>query len=268
MDTPVPSTTKNDMQALREGIRSRYRTYHQADPDRFPILEFNTNRANYIPLRDSFEEEFYRVRGYDKKTPTINIPSTNTLAQLFTDNSYLPGKKMLNTCYSYAEGYAQATTAPNTERTQVPAVKATSVWIGGGMLGVLVVGVILFVVWQRVKPTPGGLVIKRPTAGSSVPRNLIIEGKVDHAKTVWIVVRSKVNNLCWVQKPIQVNDTGGWVGVVYVGSNSETDQGYGYQIRAFVNPKDELHWGDKLTTWPQAELATNVVDVVRTKNLY
>lgn len=88
--------TPKEMKALRESIKNKYKAYHRLDRDRFPEFEYNTNRANYESLRESFEEEFFVVRGFDTADRHIHIPDTNTLALLFCDEYYLPGKKILN----------------------------------------------------------------------------------------------------------------------------------------------------------------------------
>lgn len=266
MDSQAPSTTENELKTLREGILHRYRTYHRQDPDRFPILEYNTNRANYEPLKDSFEEEFYKIRHLDRNSPNVHIPSTNTLAMLFTDAAYVPSRKILNTCRSYAEGPTQPFDKPRLTAYPQPE-PSRAAWgkqrIGIGLTSLLCLCITATAVTWLGAPAPGGLTITRPVPNSGVPQEVIIEGKVAHANTVWVAVRSKVNGMVWVQPPILVQDDGVWIGVVYVGKPSRENEGYAYQIRAFVNPASVLTSGNVLPDWPAADLSSNVVEVVR-----
>ena len=50
--------TENARKTLREGIQNRYNEFHLKDKVTYPDFEYNTNRANYKPLRESFEEDF------------------------------------------------------------------------------------------------------------------------------------------------------------------------------------------------------------------
>ncbi|MBO0934346.1 hypothetical protein [Fibrella aquatilis] len=258
------------MKNLREGIRARYRTYQQRDPDRYPNFEFNTNRANYEPLRESFEEEFYRVRGYDAKTPTIAIPSTSTLAQLFTDDSYVPSRKILNTCESYAEGPVQADNIVEAVHQAGPLPSnpkpAINQWLLAA-IGTVALVSLCIMGWRAVYPKPSGLVITRPIHRSIIPRENVIEGRVFNAKTVRIVLLSVSFDRYWITEPIQVNDNGVWQIEEIIGSHLKTDIGQTYQLRAFVNLKEEFPPGEVYPswsgTWPEAELASNVIDIVR-----
>jgi hypothetical protein len=255
---PVPATP-NEIIALREGICARYRTYQQRDPDRFPDLPFNTNRANYEPLRESLEAEFFSVRGHDRNSPTIVIPSTSTLAALFTDDTYVPSRKILNTCQSYAEGATQPGALPNVPAP--PPQRTRWVWVAGlALLLGLGAAVLGRGVWSEAAPS--GLVITRPATNGLVPQEVAIEGRVANAKTVWVAVRSESDSLVYVQPPILVQPDGIWLGVMYIGSQKK-DAGYTYQVRAFVNPTKPLQSGDMLINWPEAEFASGIIRVTR-----
>lgn len=264
--TPVPTTTQVDMKALREGIRAKYHTYQRTDPDRFPDLDFNTNRVNYEPLRDSFEEEFYGIRGYSRPDTAICIPSTTTLSLLFTNFEYRPGRKILNTCYSYAEGPSQQLLEPVAPvHPQTEAIKNSKVaWFFVGMLvGTLSVGLVIAANRWIFTPKPSGLVIDRPTTRSTVRQELVVEGKARHTELVWLVVHPVNSTYYWVQPAVRTNINGYWIGVIFVGSLKESDVGERFQLRAFVNPKQELTLGNVLSDWPEAELSTPITEMVR-----
>ncbi len=261
--------TKNEVLALREGIRAKYRAYQQNDPDRFPDLNFNTNRSNYEALRDSFEEEFYTERGHDQKNPNISIPSTNTLALLFTDDDYLPGKKILNTCRSYAEGPAKLIIEPDVAAlTQRPSrvVERAKWMLSGGLIGLFCLGLLAFINRWLFTPAPGNLFIDRPAPQSTVPQEVIVEGKVAHAETVWLIVRPNAGQRYFVQPPIMVQPNGFWIGVIYVGGWNKYNEGLPFQIRAVVNPAETLQSGMVLRAWPGAELSSEIREVVRGKS--
>lgn len=269
METRAHSAIDNEVSALREGIRTKYRAYQQIDPDRFPDLDFNTNRANYEPLRDSFEEEFYKVRGIDRKNPNIGVPSTNTLALIFTDDDYLPGKKILNTSRSYAGGATRFIAKPDmpapTQR-KLPAADKAKWMLAGAVSGVFGLGLLVIVGRWLLTPVPSGLVMERPTPHSTVWREVVVEGEVANAETVWPVVHSRAIQKCWVAHPIKVGKDGWWIGVIYVGSVDKADEGSEYEVRVFVNPTQPLTTGEVLSDWPEAELSTKPVAVVRGPN--
>lgn len=262
--------TDDEMVALREGIKRKYDSFHRADRDRFPEIVFNTNRANYEPLRASFEEEFYEIRKIGRASKLIHIPSTKSLALIFTDNDYRPGNKILNTCLSYAEGKSLPE-APSDivedDYVSAPAVNRSRLVNVLGILGAI--GLVLFGILYfsfprlRIGQHPTGLKISRPSNGKEVPRELLAVGEVVDADTVWIVVRAKQGVRYWVQPPIKVGIDNTWRGGIYIGSTNKEDVGVTSQIRAFVNPNRSLKDGEVLFAWPEAELATDVIEVKR-----
>ena len=259
--------TQKEMKTLREGIKNKYKSYHLLDRDRFPDFEYNTNRANYEPLRASFEEEFFMVRGLDPSDKTIHIPSTNTLAQLFCDEYYLPGQKIRNTCQSYTDNLHW-----DTDINDTPTANPRVVTVPGKTVNLLLAGVVLsvalfiYIIWKPTLDAPlpaSGLTLNRPSNGRVVPRELLAAGKVLNAKTVWVVVRPKGTNQYFVQPPMNVETDNTWRGVIYVGSINPANVGFTFQMRAFVNPAITLQKGDLLYSWPQAERATGIVEVIR-----
>lgn len=259
--------THEEMQTLREDIKKKYQTYHRLDRDRFPEFEYNTSRANYEPLRESFNEEFYRIRGLLPSDKSIHIPSTNTLAQLFCDEHYLPGKKILHTCRAYVDespGDTGISDSPinNLKTPSLSAKLVTLICIGV----VLVVALGIYAIRETsLKSTPpaSGLTLNRPSNGRVVPQEVLAGGTVLNAKIVWVVVRPAGSKQYFVQPPMTVGDDHTWRGVTYIGSVNRANIGSTFQIRAFVNPVAALKEGDLLNSWPQAELATGIVNVVR-----
>ena len=258
--------TEKEMNALRERIQHKYRTYHLFDRDRFPLFEYNTNRANYEPLRESFEEEFYEMRGMDRAKSNIHIPSTNTLARLFSENTYVPSWKIRNTCWSYAEGSAKQADVDNPVIVEQP--ETIRVWRGrairlAGLVFVVAVSCLVAVNWLRSSSPASGLLITRPSHDRTVPRELLATGEVTNAETVWLVVHPIGSVKYWVQPPINVQEDNTWRGGIYIGSDDKGDIGVRSQIRAFVNPAKTLHEGDVLHAWPEAELSTGITEVIR-----
>ncbi len=259
--------TQKEMQALRTGIKNKYGTYNLQNRDRFPAFEYNTNRANYEPLVESFREEFYIIRGVDPADRNIHIPSTNTLAQLFCDEYYLPGKKILNTCQAYADELPRDPdlddALTDNQRAVPVSVKTVNLLLAGI---VLVAAFFIYVIRKPASdtaPPASRLVLSRPSNGRVVPMEVLAAGTVSNAQTVWVVVRPTGSTHYYVQPPMEVKEDHTWRGVIYIGSVNRANVGLSFQVRAFVNPDAVLNEGDLLRMWPQAELATGVVEVVR-----
>lgn len=269
MENALRSATDSDVTALREGIKRKYSGYTARDHDRFPEFDYNTNRANYESLRVSFDEEFYTVRGLDRSNGTIHIPSTNTLALLFTDDNYVPSRKILNTCRSYA--YERPMAADTTPEPQ-PTRRNRAVWYGAGALLVvaILVGIYALLHQPPTRIPPSGLTIAYPLHGEVVPRRPFVSGQVTGADTVWIVVRPvTLGAKCYVQPPIPVKKDGSWRGQVFIGGLNPLNIGQAFEIRAFVNPPSlyravEEEERDIFNTWPDdAELSTHSTVVIR-----
>lgn len=266
MEKQTNPVIDTELSILRVGIRTKYKEYQSANRDKFPDIEFNTNKANYEPLKASFEEEFYVVRRIDRAENNLHIPSTKTLALLFTDERYVPSKKILNTCRSYAEGKSTATVPADTAFTN-----ATFRRLPGQMGIMMLAGLILliglggYVFFQDyyVPRKASGLAIASPGNTESVSRLLPIEGRVVNADSVWIVVRPGGSPDYYVQTPVKVDARGHWKGLVIIGSTHKANSGVKFQIRAFVKPEQRIVLGDVLNEWPKAELTSSVVEVIR-----
>lgn len=262
MGNPVDSVAVAEMSALREGIKARYRSYHLLDRDRFPEFDYNSSRANYQPLKESFEVEFYEVRKIDRVTNSLHIPSTNTLAQLFTNPDFTPGKKILNTCRSYAEGNAKDSAEAAGADDHKP--KATVKRAPGLLLAGVAVGTALLVYHAtRQGGTGNELVVYRPYPDQIVPRQLLAEGRIADEDTVWVVVRAVGRGNYWVQPPIKAEANGKWLGRIYIGSVDKGDIGVRSQIRAFSRPSVPLQEGQVLSAWPEAARSSETVEVIR-----
>ncbi|CCG99302.1 hypothetical protein FAES_1292 [Fibrella aestuarina BUZ 2] len=262
MSNSGESLTVTEMSDLREAIKAKYRTYQSLDRDRFPDFEYNSNRANYQPLKESFEVEFYEIRKIDRINNALHVPSTNTLALLFTNPDFIPGKKILNTCQSYAKG--PSTLVANEANMGVAQAKPAISRNGALVLAGVVVGAALLIYQTTQQASPGSqLIIHRPYHDQIVPRQLLAEGRVTGLDTVWVVVRAIGRGQYWVQPPIGVEATGKWLGRIYIGSVDKGDIGVRSQIRAFGRPAIALQEGQILTSWPEADYASETIEVVR-----
>jgi hypothetical protein len=97
---------------------------------------------------------------------------------------------------------------------------------------------------------------------------LFIEGRVLNAETVWVVVRPQKKDEYYFQSPIKVKSDGTWKGEIYVGSTSKESIGLTFEVRAFVKPAGapeslEVLESTVPTSWPEAELLSSTVEVVR-----
>lgn len=265
------SLTENERQHLREGIQRQYKQYQLKNPVRFPDFDYNTNRANYEPLRTSFEVEFYETRGIDRLSDSIHIPSTSTLAMLFTDPTYVPNKKIVNTCLSYAEGPIARIQAPEptdpvtaSPASRPPAHQSRNFLLIG--VSITLVGVLFFCIRLFFIVRPSGLRMDRPVNHTSVSQEVIVEGQAIHTETVWLVVHPESGHLYYVQPAVKVQDNNWWISVVFVGGTQNDDVGHTFQIRAFVHPVQPLTSGQILHSWPEAALSTPAATVTRKAN--
>ena len=264
MELPSNPFATSDIQTLRIRLKAKYNSYHQADPVRFPRFDYNTNRVNYEPLRNAFEHEFFIIRSLERSSPTIHIPSTTTLSLLFTNDQYSPGKKIENTCWSFADGPGAVEPEPG------PAIAAKPItadwfrkplWLGAGAL--LLLGLAGFAGYSLTRPRPSAVRLLRPEPNGVVQQATVVAGLAEHASLIWLVVHPANMPRYWVQQPIYVNPDGWWVGAAFVGGTTKENEGLTFEIRAFVNPTAELHTEQMLTDWPEAELSSAVVRVTR-----
>ncbi|PWK27361.1 hypothetical protein LV89_01674 [Arcicella aurantiaca] len=260
-----------DFKTLRDDIKKRYFFYNQLDTDRFPIFEYNTNRKNYESLKEAFEEEFFVQRGISRTKNNLHIPSTNTLALLFTDNNYTPSQKILNTCRSFAKESGNKTNFVLEDERVNSLPKSTptkSMFTLSRILLFLGITLLLsFVFYQLFIHKHERLYIKSPSTNTIVPRIVSIEGTAEKASEVWVVVKSKSTNKYYVQQPIEIQNGKDWVGRVIIGSVSSEDVGQAFEIKAFLNPAKKLKKGDELPAWPASEVSTEGIEVIRGSKL-
>lgn len=257
------------MESLREGIRSKYEAYHRLNPDRFPVFSYNTNRANYEPLRESFEEEFYVVRSIDRTSNTIHIPSTKTLASIFTDEDYKPGRRILDTCRSYAWGKSPTqvsqvpvNSAKNENPPGIPMSRRRLMYLAV-CLGLIGLATVAVSAWRRSRIPENRLTVHYPAPNAVVPRRFLARGHVSDAHEVWIVVHIEDSLDYYVQRAVMIEPNGDWQGLVHAGRVGTIDVGRRVQMRVFINTNEPLEEEEVLYAWPKAEFASEVIDVVR-----
>ncbi|HEY2170373.1 MAG TPA: hypothetical protein VGJ30_12155 [Candidatus Angelobacter sp.] len=108
--------------------------------------------------------------------------------------------------------------------------------------------------------------ITSPTDGATVPERPFVEGTVsDPNATVWVVIHPMEVSDYWVQPKTSMRGGGRWKVQVYAGRPGTPDVGKHFEIRAVANPKQPLREGIKLTDWPNAQLQSPIIEVVRGK---
>ncbi|MFD2570226.1 hypothetical protein ACFSUS_06240 [Spirosoma soli] len=274
MEPSDKSITATDMSVVREGIKRRYTQYHTINRDKYPAIEFNSNRVNYQPLRDSFEEEFFEVRQIDRVNNRLHIPSLNTFAQLFTNDEYIPSRKIFNTCRSYAQGYTLQPDVNWTEPTATVAQfkgKPRPWFLIGSVATLVVIMCVLAAYWVlKLKSQASELVILSHHTGQVASQKIQLEGRVKNADVVWIVVHPLgKDQKFYVQDPVPVKADGTWKGLIFVGMPNHQSDGFRFTIRAYVRPggsykalfAEERYEFD---SWPEeAELSTESIVVIR-----
>lgn len=255
-------------------IKEKYESYCLKDGKTYPPLSFNWTAEPYQHLIDSFKVELHTLLpGKSEAEIRDMIPSDSLFAKIFRNN-YQPKGKKLRGCYLYATGKSnvafekeyrglEITPSETIEILRSVATKQPAKRLV--IIGCLVclVGLSLFI-WRRsIKLPPSGLIIERPVNGKVVSMEVLAEGKVSNANTVWIVIRYFGGVRYWVQPPIKVAEDGTWKGPIFVGENNAGDIGLKSQIRAFVNPVKPLKGEEILYSWPKAELSSQAIEVVR-----
>ncbi|MGH8000121.1 MAG: hypothetical protein ACREPR_11975 [Brasilonema sp.] len=114
------------------------------------------------------------------------------------------------------------------------------------------------------KPSSAKVQILNPSHEECIEQLPLIQGKVtvQEANQVWIVVKPLTDNQpYYVQKPAPVIH-GEFQTQIYLG-DEKTVPGTQFQIRAFVEPNNELKEGQKLEDWPKATWSSDVISVKR-----
>lgn len=108
------------------------------------------------------------------------------------------------------------------------------------------------------------LAITSPAPNAKVGARAMVEGTVgDATATVWVVVHPLEVSDYWVQPRVTVKEDGNWKVMAYFGEAGRAHRGKRFEIMAVRNPKDRLSEGNKLAFWPEAEQASQVVEVLR-----
>jgi hypothetical protein len=191
------------------------------------------------------------------------------LALLFTDSNYIPSQKILNTCRSFTKevGIKTSSFLKNETVNLLPTPTKSLFTVNKTLLTLTIILLLVFVFYQLFIYKPERLHIEGPSTNTIVPRILAIEGTVENASEVWVVVKSKSTNKYYVQQPIEVQNGKDWVGRVIIGSVSSEDVGQAFEIMAFINPVKKIKKGDELTAWPISEVSTESIDVIRGSKL-
>lgn len=110
----------------------------------------------------------------------------------------------------------------------------------------------------------GNMAIKSPSDGASVLGRPIVEGVVmDRTAQVWVIVHPMETSDYWVQPRVTVRKEGLWRVQVYIGRPGNIDVGKHFEMMAVANPTQTLREGKVLGTWPEAQLQSEVIEVIR-----
>ncbi len=108
------------------------------------------------------------------------------------------------------------------------------------------------------------ITIKFPSDGASVSERPIVQGVVmDKTAQVWVIVHPMKTSDYWVQPKVTVRKEGLWRVQVYIGRPGNIDVGKHFEMMAVANPKQTLHEGKVLGTWPEAQSQSEVIEVIR-----
>lgn len=262
-------------------IKARYNEYCLKDGRKYQPIPFNSTPEPYQRLIDSFKEELSFQLGKSETEVSGMIPSTSLFAEIFR-TYYAPKGEKLHACYLYATGKSKIAFEQEQDEilfskidhsipVVIPRAAITSRFkpvYGLLILLCVLVSLSFFIYLQNMVASPSGLVIKQPATGKMVPRRLVVNGSVNHADSVWVVVcdvRDTVYHgaAYYVQVPIKVASDGSWKGEVFIGGVNKAHIGAKVLVRAFVNPKVSLSADERLYSWPEAELSSAGISVVR-----
>jgi hypothetical protein len=108
------------------------------------------------------------------------------------------------------------------------------------------------------------LTIAMPHDGDHVSEMPRIEGTAPTPNsTVWVIVHPLEVPDYWVQPIIIVRQNGTWNTVIHIGRAGRIDVGKHFEIMAVANPKVKLSEADVLSGWPEAELKSPLIELIR-----
>jgi len=114
---------------------------------------------------------------------------------------------------------------------------------------------------QQAQPA---LAITSPAPNAKVAARAMVEGTSGDAKaSVWVIIHPMEVADYWVQPRVTVKADGTWKMMAYFGAPGPADVGKRFEIMGVRNPKHPLSEGNKLAFWPDAEQASQVVEVIR-----
>ncbi|AFY49762.1 hypothetical protein Nos7524_3989 [Nostoc sp. PCC 7524] len=100
--------------------------------------------------------------------------------------------------------------------------------------------------------------------GMCADQLLNIQGEINvdkEIKQIWIVVKPLTDNNYYVQPPANINN-GEFQAQIYIGEK-DTTPGTKFEIRAFVEPNNQLSTAQKLDNWPEARWHSDIIRVTR-----
>ncbi|OYD17058.1 hypothetical protein CH330_00975 [candidate division WOR-3 bacterium JGI_Cruoil_03_51_56] len=123
---------------------------------------------------------------------------------------------------------------------------------------------------QNQMPAPGTVVIRPglwivdPPNQTPVPLRAHIAGTISNrtVQEIWVVVHSIGGKGYWVQPKAVLRQDGIWMCQLYIGL-PDTPSGVKFEVRAFAKPKKTLQSGEELNDWPDAELSSNSLILIR-----
>lgn len=105
--------------------------------------------------------------------------------------------------------------------------------------------------------------IKTPPNNSKVPERPFVEGTVVDSSNVWVIVHPMETSDYWVQPKVSIKKDGMWKVNVYIGRTGTIDVEKHFEIMAVADPQSKLQEGDVLSDWPDAELKSQIIEVIR-----
>jgi len=108
------------------------------------------------------------------------------------------------------------------------------------------------------------LSVKSPLDNGNVVERDFVEGTVsDPRASVSVIVHPMEVGDYWVQQNVNVRKNGTWRVQIHIGRPGAVDAGKRFEIRAVANPNTALREGTKLSTWPQVQAQSDIIEVTR-----
>jgi len=117
---------------------------------------------------------------------------------------------------------------------------------------------------KKLTAQSSGIAIIEPKEGDSIPERPFIRGSVaDPNAKVWVIVHPTEVSDYYVQPIVSVKKDGKWQVSVYIGRSGNVDRGKHFEIMAVANPKTNISEGQVLKGWPDAEMKSDFIEVIR-----